>query len=85
MSEVAIFVNGPLTVRGNRRMVIQRIVPAGATIAEPKKKAADCEEKAKQTGEPEASRRWVLRMHTDRDNTLCVPVPVLESLDVKRH
>jgi len=37
-------------------MVIQRIVPAGATIAELKKKAADCEEKAKQTAEPEATR-----------------------------
>jgi hypothetical protein len=40
----------------NRCMVVQRIVPAGATIAELKRKAADLEEKAKQAPEPEATR-----------------------------
>ena len=37
-------------------MVMHEIVPAGATIAELKKKAADCEEKAKQAAEPEAAK-----------------------------
>jgi hypothetical protein len=37
-------------------MVIQTIVPADATIAELKKKAAGCEEQAKQAAEPEATR-----------------------------
>jgi len=45
-----------LTGVQNSRMVIQRIVPAGATIAELKKKAADREEQAKQVAEPEATR-----------------------------
>jgi hypothetical protein len=37
-------------------MMIQRIIPSGATISELKKKAADCEEKAKQVPESEAGR-----------------------------
>ena len=38
------------------KMVMQKIVPAGATIEELKKKAADCEPKAKQAVEPEAAK-----------------------------
>ena len=34
-------------------MVMQKIIPAGATISELKKKAAESEEKAKQASEPE--------------------------------
>jgi hypothetical protein len=37
-------------------MVMQRIVPTGAMISELEKKAADCEEKAKQHAEPEAAK-----------------------------
>lgn len=37
-------------------MVMKRIVPAGATISELKKKAAECEERAKQASEPEAAK-----------------------------
>ena len=37
-------------------MVVQRTVPAGATISELEEKAADCEEKAKQHSEPEAAK-----------------------------
>ena len=37
-------------------MIIHRVVPAGATISELKRKAADCEEKAKQAAEPEAAK-----------------------------
>jgi hypothetical protein len=55
MSAIEIFRQMSLTVVQNSRMVIQRIVPAGATIAELKKKAADCEEQAKQAAEPEAT------------------------------
>ena len=33
-----------------------KLIPAGATIAELEKKAADCEEKAKQEAEPEATK-----------------------------
>jgi hypothetical protein len=33
-----------------------KLIPAGATIAELERKAADCEEKAKQEAEPEARR-----------------------------
>ena len=33
-----------------------KIIPAGATIAELEKKAADCEEKARQGAEPEAAK-----------------------------
>lgn len=35
---------------------MQSIVPAGATIAELKKKAADCEQRAQQAAEPEAAK-----------------------------
>lgn len=35
---------------------MERIVPAGATILELEKKAADCEEQAKQHAEPEAAK-----------------------------
>ena len=37
-------------------MVVQKIVPADATILELKKKAAECEEKAYQASEPEAAK-----------------------------
>jgi hypothetical protein len=40
----------------NNRVVMQRIVPAGATIAELKKKVADCERRAQQAAEPEATK-----------------------------
>ena len=39
----------------NSRMVM-KIVPADATVAELEKKAAACEEKAKQEAQPEAAR-----------------------------
>ena len=37
-------------------MVMQRIIPAGATIAELKSKLADCEQKAKQAVGHEATK-----------------------------
>lgn len=37
-------------------MVMPNIIPAGATISELKKKAAECEAKAKQAAEPEAAK-----------------------------
>jgi hypothetical protein len=40
----------------NSRMVLQKIIPASATISELKKKAAESEEKAKQASEPEAAK-----------------------------
>ena len=40
----------------NNRVVMPKIVPAGATIAELKKKAADCEQRAEQEAEPEATK-----------------------------
>jgi len=40
----------------NNRLVMQQIVPAGATIAELKKKAVDCEHRAPQAVEPEATK-----------------------------
>jgi hypothetical protein len=36
--------------------IAMKILPAGATIAELEKKAADCEEKAKREAEPEATK-----------------------------
>ena len=36
--------------------ITMKIIPAGATIAELEKKAADCEEKARQGAEPEAAK-----------------------------
>jgi len=36
--------------------VAMKLIPAGATIAKLEKKAADCEEKAKQEAEPEATK-----------------------------
>lgn len=36
--------------------MVMRIIPADATIAELKKKAADCDRKAKQETEPEATK-----------------------------
>jgi hypothetical protein len=37
-------------------MVMQTIIPAGATISELKKKAAECEGKANQASEPKAAK-----------------------------
>lgn len=42
--------------------VAMKLVPASATIAELKKKAMDCEEKAKKETEPEAS-KLEIRLH----------------------
>jgi hypothetical protein len=36
--------------------IAMKLIPAGATIAELEKKAADCEEQAKQEAEPEATK-----------------------------
>jgi hypothetical protein len=46
-------------------MMIHSIVPAGATISELNRKAADCEEKAKQAAEPQVARL--------REETLLIP------------
>lgn len=52
-----------------------KIVPAGATISDLKKKAAECEEKAKYAAEPEAAklreaallyREWIAVLRTDK-------------------
>jgi hypothetical protein len=37
-------------------MVMQKIIPANATISELKKKAAECEEKANRAPEPESAK-----------------------------
>lgn len=44
------------SMRQNTRIVVQRIIPAGATISELEKKAADCEYNAKRHAEPEATK-----------------------------
>ncbi|MGA7292738.1 MAG: hypothetical protein WBW53_13595 [Terriglobales bacterium] len=56
-------------------MVVQTIIPASATISELKKKAAECEEKAKQAPEPEAAklreeallyRQWIAALRSGK-------------------
>jgi len=56
-------------------MVVPKIIPAGATISELEKKAADCEEKAKQHAEPEATklreeallyREWIVALRSGK-------------------
>ena len=56
-------------------MAMQNMIPAGATISELKKKAAECEEKAKQASEPEAAklreeallhREWIVALRSGK-------------------
>jgi hypothetical protein len=53
---MAIFHQLSPALRQNSRMVMQKIIPAGATISELKRKAAECEAKAEQASEPEAAK-----------------------------
>jgi len=55
--------------------IAMKLIPAGATIAELEKKAADCEEKAKQEAEPAATklreeallyREWIAALRSGR-------------------
>jgi hypothetical protein len=59
-------------------MVMNEIVPAGATISELKRKATECEEKAKQAAEPEAAklreeallyREWIAVLRSGKWNS----------------
>jgi len=55
LSPTEIFRQIGATLMQNGR-VAMKLIPAGATIAELQKKAGDCEEKAKQKAEPEATK-----------------------------
>jgi hypothetical protein len=63
------------TLGQNNRMVMQEIVPANATISALRKKAAECEEKAKQASEAEAAklreeallcREWIAALRSSK-------------------